>query len=130
MDAYVFISDILKYAKKSITLIDNDIDENTLLHLSSKTYKNIHTSIITKTITKELKLDIEKNNKQYNNINIYQYTDSHDRFLILDNKTIYHIGASRKDLGSKWFAFSKLEDDNFDLLTKVQKILEGKKRKY
>lgn len=126
-DAYIFISDILKQVKKSITLIDNYIDETTLLHLSSKINKNVKINIITKNITKEIKLDIEKNNKQYNNINIYQYKDSHDRFLILDHKTIYHIGASIKDLGNKWFAFSKMEDENLELLNKVESILKDKK---
>jgi hypothetical protein len=125
-DAYIFISDILKNAKKSITLVDNYIDEKTLLHLASKTNKDIKISIITKSISKELKLDIEKYNKQNNNLSIYEYKNSHDRFLILDNKIIYHLGASIKDLGSKWFAFSKLEDDNLELLGKVNNILEGK----
>ena len=125
-DAYIFISDILKQAKKSIVLIDNYIDEKTLLHLASKTNKDLNINIITKSISKELKLDIEKYNKQNNNLSIYEYENSHDRFLILDNKIIYHLGASIKDLGNKWFAFSKLENDNLELLGKVNNILEGK----
>lgn len=125
-DAYIFISDILKQAKKSIVLIDNYIDEKTLLHLASKTNKDIKINIITKSISKELKLDIEKYNKQNNNLSIYEYENSHDRFLILDNKIIYHIGASLKDLGNKWFAFSKLEDDNFELLKRIDNILGDK----
>ena len=125
-DAYIFISDILKQAKKSITLIDNYIDEKTLLHLSSKTDTNIQISIITHTITNELKLDIEKYNKQNNNLKAYSYKKSHDRFLILDNKIIYHLGASLKDLGNKWFAFSRLEDDNLGLLQKVKDIMDSK----
>ena len=125
-DAYIFISDILKQAKKSIVLIDNYIDEKTLLHLASKTNKDLNINIITKSLTKELKLDIEKYNKQNNNLSIYEYENSHDRFLILDNKIIYHLGASIKDLGNKWFAFSKLENDNLELLGKVNNILEGK----
>jgi hypothetical protein len=125
-DAYIFISDILKNAKKSITLVDNYIDEKTLLHLASKTNKDIKISIITKSISKELKLDIEKYNKQNNNLSIYEYKNSHDRFLILDNKIIYHLGASIKDLGNKWFAFSKLEDDNFELLKRIDNILGNK----
>jgi hypothetical protein len=125
-DAYIFISDILKNAKKSITLVDNYIDEKTLLHLASKTNKDIKISIITKSISKELKLDIEKYNKQNNNLSIYEYKNSHDRFLILDNKIIYHLGASIKDLGNKWFAFSKLEDDNFELLKRINNILGDK----
>jgi hypothetical protein len=121
-DAYIFITDILKQAEESVTLIDNYIDENTLLHLNSKTNKNIKISIITKSITSELKLDIKKYTKQYNNLSIYEYKNSHDRFLIIDNKIIYHLGASLKDLGNKWFAFSKLEDDNLELLNRVSNI--------
>lgn len=126
-DAYVFISDILRQAKKSITLIDNYIDETTILHLNSKSNKDMKINIITKTITNELKLDIEKYNKQYNNLSIYIYKHSHDRFLILDETYIYHLGASLKDLGNKWFAFSKFEDDNLELLKRVNTILKGSK---
>lgn len=123
-DAYIFISDILKNAKKSITLIDNYIDENTLLHLSSN--KDLNINIITKSLTKELKVIIEKFNKQYKNLKVFEYSKSHDRFLIIDEKIIYHIGASFKDLGNKWFAFSKLEDDNFELLKRIDNILGNK----
>ena len=123
-DAYIFISDILKNAKKSITLIDNYIDENTLLHLSSN--KDLNINIITKSLTKELKVIIEKFNKQYKNLKVFEYSKSHDRFLIIDEKIIYHIGASLKDLGNKWFAFSKLEDDNFELLKRIANILGDK----
>lgn len=123
-DAYIFISDILKNAKKSITLIDNYIDENTLLHLSSN--KDLNINIITKSLTKELKVIIEKFNKQHKNLKVFEYSKSHDRFLIIDEKIIYHIGASLKDLGNKWFAFSKLEDDNFELLKRIANILGNK----
>lgn len=123
-DAYIFISDILKNAKKSITLVDNYIDENTLLHLSSN--KDLNINIITKSLTKELKVIIEKFNKQYKNLKVFEYSKSHDRFLIIDEKIIYHIGASLKDLGNKWFAFSKLEDDNFELLKRIANILGNK----
>ena len=123
-DAYIFISDILKNAKKSITLIDNYIDGNTLLHLSSN--KDLNINIITKSLTKELKVIIEKFNKQYKNLKVFEYSKSHDRFLIIDEKIIYHIGASLKDLGNKWFAFSKLEDDNFELLKRIDNILGNK----
>ena len=125
-DAYVFISDILKQAKKSIVLIDNYIDEKTLLHLASKTNKDLNINIITKSLTKELKLIIEKFNKQYKNLKVFEYSKSHDRFLIIDEKIIYHIGASLKDLGNKWFAFSKLEDDNLELLKRIDNILGNK----
>lgn len=123
-DAYIFISDILKNAKKSITLIDNYIDGNTLLHLSSN--KDLNINIITKSLTKELKVIIEKFNKQYKNLKVFEYSKSHDRFLIIDEKIIYHIGASLKDLGNKWFAFSKLEDDNLELLKRIDNILGNK----
>ena len=123
-DAYIFISDILKNAKKSITLIDNYIDGNTLLHLSSN--KDLNINIITKSLTKELKVIIEKFNKQHKNLKVFEYSKSHDRFLIIDEKIIYHIGASLKDLGNKWFAFSKLEDDNFELLKRIANILGNK----
>lgn len=123
-DAYIFISDILKNAKKSITLIDNYIDGNTLLHLSSN--KDLNINIITKSLTKELKVIIEKFNKQYKNLKVFEYSKSHDRFLIIDEKIIYHIRASLKDLGNKWFAFSKLEDDNFELLKRIANILGNK----
>lgn len=123
-DAYIFISDILKNAKKSITLIDNYIDGNTLLHLSSN--KDLNINIITKSLTKELKVIIEKFNKQYKNLKVFEYSKSHDRFLIIDEKIIYHIGASLKDFGNKWFAFSKLEDDNFELLKRIDNILGNK----
>ena len=123
-DAYIFISDILKNAKKSITLIDNYIDGNTLLHLSSN--KDLNINIITKSLTKELKVIIEKFNKQYKNLKVFEYSKSHDRFLIIDEKIIYLIGASLKDLGNKWFAFSKLEDDNFELLKRIANILGNK----
>ena len=123
-DAYIFISDILKNAKKSITLIDNYIDGNTLLHLSSN--KDLNINIITKSLTKELKLIIEKFNKQHKNLKVFEYSKSHDRFLLIDEKIIYHIGASLKDLGNKWFAFSKLEDDNFELLKRIDNILGNK----
>ena len=123
-DAYIFISDILKNAKKSITLIDNYIDGNTLLHLSSN--KDLNINIITKSLTKELKVIIEKFNKQYKNLKVFEYSKSHDRFLIIDEKIIYHIGASLKDLGNKWFAFSKLEDDNLELLKRIANILGNK----
>ena len=125
-DAYIFISDILKQAKKSIVLIDNYIDEKTLLHLASKTNKDLNINIITKSLTKELKVIIEKFNKQYKNLKVFEYSKSHDRFLIIDEKIIYHIGASLKDLGNKWFAFSKLEDDNLELLKRIDNILGNK----
>lgn len=116
-DAYVLANDLLKDAKKSITLIDNYIDD-TVLTLFSK-FQNIQITIYTSTISKQLKLDYEKYSKQYGNITLKTFKHSHDRFIILDKKEIFHIGASLKDLGKKWFAFSKINIDVDDLLSKL-----------
>ena len=117
-DAHSFVSNIIKSAKKSIILFDNYIDETVLIQLSKKE-KGVSIVIYTKDITKQLKLDLERFNKQYGSIEIQKFTKSHDRFLILDEKEIYHLGASLKDLGKKWFAFSKLNIDAKELLGKV-----------
>jgi len=106
-DAYVFSSELISKAKKSIILIDNYIDETTLLQLSKRN-KNVHCAIYTERISDQLKLDLEKHNAQYNPIEIRILKNSHDRFLILDEKELYHIGASLKDLGKRWFAFSQM----------------------
>ena len=116
-DAYVFVNDLLKLATTEIILIDNYIDE-TIFTLFSK-YSNIKIKIYTANITKQLKLDFEKYSKQYQNIELQEFKNSHDRFLILDKKDVYHIGASLKDLGKKWFAFSKFEIESFDILKRV-----------
>ena len=116
-DAYEFVSDIIKSAKKEIILLDNYIDE-TVLTLFSKN-QNIKVTIYTKTITKQLKLDLEKYNSQYNPITIKIFKNSHDRFLIIDNTEVYHIGASLKDLGKKWFAFSKMEIESIGILDRL-----------
>ena len=108
-DAYSFVNDLLKLAKSEIVLIDNYIDD-TVFTLFSK-YPNINFTIYTSTISKQLKLDFEKYSKQYKNISLKTFKSSHDRFLIIDKKEIYHLGASLKDLGKKWFAFSKMSFD-------------------
>ncbi|KLE11613.1 fic family toxin-antitoxin system [Aliarcobacter butzleri L355] len=105
-DSYSFINDLLKLAKSEVILIDNYIDD-TVFTLFSK-YPNISFIIYTNNISKQLKLDFEKYSKQYKNITLKTFKDCHDRFLILDKKEIYHLGASLKDLGKKWFAFSKM----------------------
>ena len=117
-DAYSFINDLLKLAKKELILIDNYIDD-TVFTLFSK-YPNIKIQIYTANINKQLKLDFEKYKKQYNNIEIIEFKNSHDRFLIIDKKEIYHLGASLKDLGKKWFAFSKFEIESFDILKRLK----------
>jgi len=107
-DAYELASRIIRSAKKEIILIDNYIDESTLIHLSKKTDK-AKVLLLTKTITKQLALDVTKANEQYGNFEAKQFTNSHDRFLMIDRNELYHIGASLKDLGKKWFAFSKMD---------------------
>ena len=116
-DAYELASKIIRTAKKNIVLIDNYIDENTFVHLSKKN-KNVKVTLLTKSTTKQTLLDLQKANEQYGGFEVKNFTQSHDRFLIIDNKEVYHLGASLKDLGKKWFAFSKLEK------TSVQSILE------
>ena len=117
-DAYLFVSDIIKSAKSSIKLIDNYIDESTLV-LFTKRDAKVDMKIYTKTISKQLKLDLEKHNAQYPKIDIEIFDLSHDRFLIIDEKDIYHFGASLKDLGKKWFAVSKMDINSFELLGKL-----------
>jgi len=118
-DAYVFIADLIKSAKTSIVLIDNYVDE-TVLTLLSKRPANCTATIYTKTITKKLKLDLKKHNGQYPPITIKIFNDAHDRFLILDDSEIYHIGASLKDLGKKWFAFSKFDRGALAVLGRLE----------
>ncbi len=113
-DAYKFVSDLIRGAKE-IILIDNYIDD-TVLTLFSKSSANI--TIYTKTISKQLKLDLKKYNNQYKPITIKEFKKSHDRFLIIDNK-IYHFGASLKDLGKRWFAFSILNKDSVKVLERL-----------
>ncbi|EDZ62598.1 hypothetical protein SMGD1_2822 [Sulfurimonas gotlandica GD1] len=117
-DAYVFVSDLIKSAKKSIVLVDNYCDES-VLTLLSKRDADVKACIYTKNITKELQLDLKRHNTQYQKIELKKFDSSHDRFLILDDKDVYHIGASLKDLGKKWFAFSKLDLDALDILMKL-----------
>jgi prophage antirepressor-like protein len=116
-DAYVFISNLIKSTNKSIVIIDNYIDESILTLLSKN--PNINIIIYTQNTSKQLKLDIEKYNKQYNNLEVKITKKFHDRFMIIDENELYHIGASLKDLGSKVFAFSKLELDSDDIVRKV-----------
>jgi len=117
-DAWQFVSDLIKSARESILLIDNYLDES-VLTLLSKRKKNVQAKIFTKTMSDQFKLDLKKFNDQYPVIEVKIFTGSHDRFLILDQKTVYHIGASLKDLGKKWFAFSKINLDIKILLSKL-----------
>lgn len=107
-DAYKFATDLIRTAKKSILLIDNYVDDSVLLMLSKRD-EGVTATIYTHTVSKQLKLDIQKHNSQYSSIEVKTYKQCHDRFLIIDNTDVYHIGASLKDLGKKMFAFSRLD---------------------
>jgi len=121
-DAYVFTSNIIKKAKKEIILIDNYIDESTLIHLAKKTDK-VKVLLYTKVLSKQLTLDIKKANEQYGNtFEIHELKTSHDRFLLIDGIELYHLGASLKDLGKKWFAFSKMDSLTADILAKLNRV--------
>ena len=107
-DAYKFATDLVKSARRSIVLIDNYVDGTVLLMLSKRSV-GVSATIYTQRITQQLQLDLDRHNSQYPPIDIRTYRDSHDRFLIVDETDVYHIGASLKDLGKKMFAFSKLD---------------------
>lgn len=117
-DAYKFAVDLVKLAKKSIVLIDNYVDESVLL-LLSKRLSGVQAIIYTSGISRAFKLDIDKYNAQYEPIEVKVFTKSHDRFLIIDNTSVYHIGASLKDLAKKWFAFSKINMDAAEMIRKL-----------
>lgn len=108
-EAYKFASDLIKSAKQSLVLIDNYVDETTLL-LLSKRNEGVSATIYTSRVSKQLQLDLEKHNAQYPPVHVETYKDSHDRFLLIDGTDVYHIGASLKDLGKKLFAFSKMHE--------------------
>ncbi len=116
-DAYKFAANLIKSAKKSITLIDNYVDESVLILFSKN--QNVNVRIFTKNISEQLKLDLEKYNSQYKSIEIIRFNKAHDRFIIIDDNEIYHFGASLKDLGKKWFAFSKFDIKALDILKKL-----------
>lgn len=108
-DAYKFATDLIKSAKHSLVLIDNYVDETTLLMLSKRS-KRVSATIYTAKISKQLQLDLDKHNDQYPPIQVRTYKESHDRFLLIDETEVFHIGASIKDLGKKMFAFSKMNE--------------------
>jgi hypothetical protein len=117
-DAYVFVNDLLKSAKSEIVLIDNYIDE-TVFTLFSK-YPSLKIKIYTHAISKQLHLDFQKYKAQYKNIELVEFKKAHDRFLIIDSTQMYHVGASLKDLGKKWFAFSKFEMEALEILGRLK----------
>jgi len=118
-DAYAFFSEIIKKAQHHIILIDNYVDETVLIQLSKRN-PNVSATIYTGKISQQLLLDLDKHNKQYPPIEIKQFSESHDRFIIIDQTELYHIGASLKDLGKKWFAFSRMDTLAVDLLKKLK----------
>ena len=115
-DAYTFVSDIIRSAKRSILLIDNYVDD-TVLTLLGKRNANVTATIYTKNISQQLHLDVQRYNSQYHRINLEVFSNAHDRFLIIDGTELYHIGASLKDLGKKWFAFSKMSAETGKMLS-------------
>ena len=116
-DAYELASKIIRSAKNSIVLIDNYIDESTLTHLAKKNNK-VKVLLLSKTINKQLALDVKKANDQYGDFEIQEFNKSHDRFLIIDKSEVFHLGASLKDLGKKWFAFSQLNKNSVESILK------------
>lgn len=121
-DAYAFFADLIKKAKTEIILIDNYVDETTLTLLNKRNHK-VPVTIYIKTISKNLQLDLEKHNAQYPPVIVKTFAHSHDRFMIIDQKELYHIGASLKDLGKKWFAFSRMDSLATQVLSNLK---EGK----
>ena len=115
-DAYAFVSDIIRSAKESIILLDNYVDD-TVLTLLGKREQSVTATIYTKSFSNQLRLDLQRYNSQYPRIEVEVFADSHDRLLIIDSTELYHIGASLKDLGKKWFAFSRMNIE-------VSKILQ------
>lgn len=107
-DAYTFVADIIRNAGRSIILIDNYVDD-TVLTLLGKRGQSVTATIYTKNISNQLLLDLQRYNSQYPSIDIHTFAQAHDRFLIIDGTELYHIGASLKDLGKKWFAFSRMD---------------------
>jgi hypothetical protein len=118
-DAYKFVADLIRTAQKSIILIDNYLDDSVLTILT-KRRKNVKVILLTKSISNQMGLDVKKYNEQYPAIEIKEFKNSHDRFIIIDNNTVYHFGASLKDLGKKWFAFSKMDIGAIEMLGRLE----------
>ncbi len=117
-DAWKFVSDLVRSAKMSIILIDNYVDDS-VLSLFAKRKKSVAVTILTKNISRQFETDVKKFNEQYPPLAIKQFNASHDRFIIIDETELYHFGASLKDLGKKWFAFSKMDIGAVEMLGKV-----------
>ena len=122
-DAYTFVGDLIRSAKHSLMLIDNYVDDTVLTHFTKRN-KNVDFHIFTKNISRQLQLDIDKHNQQYQAVKIHTFEKAHDRFLIIDKKEVYHLGASLKDLGKKWFAFSKMDKNSVEsILNSISKLI-------
>ena len=119
-DAWQFVSDLIRSAKKSIVLIDNYVDDS-VLSLFAKRKKTVAVLLLTKNIPRQLEIDIKKFNEQYPPLIVKEFEAAHDRFLIIDDTDLYHFGASLKDLGKKWFAFSKMDMGAIQMLDKLKK---------
>ena len=117
-DAYTFVSDLIRSANKSIVLFDNYVDDTVLTMLDKRNSK-VSATIYTRKVRQQLSLDIDKHNAQYQPIDVKQFDRVHDRYLCIDN-TVYHIGASLKDLGKRWFSFNKMEMTAKELLENVK----------
>lgn len=117
-DAWLFVSKLIKEATETIVLIDNYVDESVLM-LLSKRNPVVKATIYTGKISKQLEIDLKKHNQQFPEIEVQLFTKSHDRFLMIDSKDVYHIGASLKDLGKKWFAFSKINLNPTDIIQRL-----------
>ena len=118
-DAYRFVSDLMRKAKLSVVLIDNYVDD-TVLTLLDKREDGVTATIYTQRISNQFKLDVDRHNTQYPHIEIKQFNKAHDRFLLIDDE-VYHIGASIKDLGKKWFGFTLMQDITAtELINKIQ----------
>jgi hypothetical protein len=119
-DAHKFVSDLFRSAENSITIIDNYLDDSVLTHLAKRKV-GVGVLLLTRNITDTLAQDVDKFNRQYPQIGIEEFKNAHDRFIIIDNKSVYHFGASLKDLGKKWFAFSKMDIGAADMLARLEK---------
>jgi hypothetical protein len=117
-DAWEFVSGLIRKAEQSIILIDNYMDD-TVLSLLSKRGEGVTATIYTRAISRQMAVDLERHNAQYPAIGIMEFPDAHDRFLVIDRTALYHIGASLKDLGKKWFAFSKMDTETLRLLHRL-----------
>ena len=122
-DAYVFVNDLLRRAQRSIVLIDNFIDDSVLLQLAKRS-QGVSATVLTKKIDPQLEQDLKKHNSQYPSIRVDAFPHSHDRFLILDDEAVYHIGASLKDLRKKWFAFSRMDTTSLSMMARVREVLK------